>query len=188
NALLLSAGELRRIVFHAMTHANAFQRFVHALLALGAGHSAVGERQLDVFVDGQIADQIKRLEDESDLAVADTRPFAELQTLYRTAVELIGSVGRRVQQSENRQQSGLAAPGGSGDREIFTLFYIEMNARQSMRFDFIGHEDLLYSVEMNQYFGHGMLLSDYASIPGVCGDSDPAPTCRIKSPDRRRSV
>ena len=34
-------------------------------------HAAIGERQLDVLVDGQIADQVERLEDEADLPVAN---------------------------------------------------------------------------------------------------------------------
>ena len=44
------------------------------------GHAAVGQRQLDVLVDGEVADQVERLEDEADLAVADARPLGELQS------------------------------------------------------------------------------------------------------------
>ena len=36
-----------------------------------ARHAAVGERQLDVLVDREVADQVERLEDEADLPVAD---------------------------------------------------------------------------------------------------------------------
>jgi hypothetical protein len=56
----LSAGELRRIVFYAMAHADAFQRFVHALLRWRWA-STLGERQLHVFVNRQIANQVERL-------------------------------------------------------------------------------------------------------------------------------
>src|SRR5204863_6005998 len=101
DALLLYTRELRRIVFYAMTHADAFQRFVDALLALGTRHAAIGERQLHVFVDRQIADEIERLEDESDLAVADTGALAKFQALHRTAVELVGAIGRGIQQPEH---------------------------------------------------------------------------------------
>src|SRR5262245_19647652 len=71
DTLLLTAGELRRIVLHAVAHPHALERIGHALLTLGSRHAAVRERKLDVFVDRQIANQVERLEDESDLAIAD---------------------------------------------------------------------------------------------------------------------
>ena len=43
------------------------------LLALGLPHAAIGERQLDVLVDGEVADQVEALEDETDLAVSHAR-------------------------------------------------------------------------------------------------------------------
>jgi len=42
-----------------MRHADALERRFHALLALGRLHPAVGERQLDVLEDGEIANQLK---------------------------------------------------------------------------------------------------------------------------------
>ena len=50
---------------------------------------AVGERQLDVFIDGQIADQIEALEDEADLLIADARALGKVKVLGRLAVERI---------------------------------------------------------------------------------------------------
>ena len=81
HALLLTAGELRGIVLHAVRHAHALQRFLHALLALRRRHAAIGERQLDVLVNGEIADQIESLEDEADFAIADARALGELKIL-----------------------------------------------------------------------------------------------------------
>ena len=76
HALLLTARKLRRIVLDAVRHSDALQCVVHPLLAFGRGHPAIGQRQLHVFVDGEIANQIERLENESDLPVADTRALA----------------------------------------------------------------------------------------------------------------
>src|SRR5437588_7840660 len=64
HTLLLTAGELRRIVAHAMRHSYLLQRFMNSLFALGGTHLAIGERQLDVLVDGEIADEVEALEDE----------------------------------------------------------------------------------------------------------------------------
>src|SRR5436309_12047380 len=64
DALLLTAGELRRIVLHAVAHAHALEGILDALLALARRHAAIGERQLDILVDREIADEVERLEDE----------------------------------------------------------------------------------------------------------------------------
>src|SRR5690349_21520331 len=53
DALLLTAGELRRVVLHAVRHADPLESLLHPLLALLRGHAAVGQRQLDVLVDRQ---------------------------------------------------------------------------------------------------------------------------------------
>ena len=94
DALLLTAGELRRVVLHAVRHADPLERLLHALLALLGGHAAVGERQLDVLVHREVADQVERLEDEADLPVADARPLGEGEVGHLLAVEqYLPSVG-----------------------------------------------------------------------------------------------
>ncbi len=49
DALLLAAGELRRMVAGAMREADAIQRFLRALVPLGGRHLRVDQRQLDVL-------------------------------------------------------------------------------------------------------------------------------------------
>ena len=77
DALLLTSGELRGIVFHAMRHADLVQRFLYAFLALDCGHTAIGQRQFDIFVNREVADQIETLEDETDLPVSNPGALAE---------------------------------------------------------------------------------------------------------------
>ena len=79
DALLLTARELAGQVLGAVRHADALERRLDALLALGRLHAAIGERQLDVLVDGEVADQVEALEDEPDLAVADARALRQRQ-------------------------------------------------------------------------------------------------------------
>ena len=76
DALLLAARELRGIMLDAVRHAHTLERLLHPLAPLGRRHPAVGERQLDVLVDGEVTDQVEGLEDESDLAVPDARAVA----------------------------------------------------------------------------------------------------------------
>ena len=67
----------------AMGHADALERFSDALLSFAGIHPAIGQRQLDVFIDRQIADQIEALEDESDFAIANPRPFRQRKIFDR---------------------------------------------------------------------------------------------------------
>ena len=87
HALLLTAGQLARQVPRPVSHADALERLVDALAPLGLGHPHVGERQLDVLVDRQVADQVEALEDEPDLAVPRARALGDRQALDRPIVQ-----------------------------------------------------------------------------------------------------
>ena len=137
-------------MFHAMRHADAFQRLGHALLAVGGVHAAIGQRQLDIFKHGEVADQIEALKDEADLAIANARALRVIQVRHRLAVERVAAFGRRIEQAEDREQRGFAAAGWAGDGDVFALANIEMNARQRVSLDFVGVENLLDAFEFDE--------------------------------------
>ena len=84
HALLLTTGELRGIVPDAMRHAHALQRLITRALPLRGRHLlAIRERQFDILIHRQIANQVEALEDESDLLIADARRSAEIKILDR---------------------------------------------------------------------------------------------------------
>ena len=89
DALLLTAGELRGQVLRAVRHADALERGVGALTALGRLHAAVDQRQLDVLEDREVANQVEALEDEPDFAVAHARALGERQVGDLIAVEQV---------------------------------------------------------------------------------------------------
>ncbi len=134
----------------AMGHADALERLGHACLALARAHPAIGQRQLDVLVDGQVADEVEALEDETDLAIADPRALGEREVRDLAALERIAAVRRRVEQPENREQRRFAAAGGAGDGDIFAAANVEVNARERVRFDFVGEKDFGDAVEVNE--------------------------------------
>src|SRR5258707_520607 len=111
DALLLAAGELAREMFGAMGHADAFECFVDESFAFARRHPAIGQRQLDVLVDGQVADEIKALEDETNLAVPNARALGEGEVRDFAALERVAAVRWSVEQSEDREQGGFSAPG-----------------------------------------------------------------------------
>src|SRR5437868_5063981 len=77
DTLLLSTAELTRQVFGPMAHPDAFERLCHCALAIARAHPAISQRQLHIFINGEIANQIETLENETDLAVANTSPLRE---------------------------------------------------------------------------------------------------------------
>jgi hypothetical protein len=60
-------------VLHTVRHSHSLQRFLRAPPAFRAPHAAISQRQFDILVYGQIADQIECLEYEPNLAIADAR-------------------------------------------------------------------------------------------------------------------
>ena len=71
DALLLTAGELTREVFGAMSHADSLEGIHNAFFAFGCLDAAISQGQLDILKHVQIADQVETLKNEADLAVPD---------------------------------------------------------------------------------------------------------------------
>src|SRR5579864_5502378 len=94
---------------HAVRHAYLFQRLLHALLALRRRHGTVRQWQLNVFIHVEVTDQVKALEDEADLLVADPRPLGEIQSLHLFVVQEKRTIGWRIQKADDGEQRRLAA-------------------------------------------------------------------------------
>src|SRR6266581_2775299 len=77
DTLLLSTAELTRQMFGPMAHPDPLQRLRNRALAIARAHPAIGQRQLHIFVNGEIADQIEALENETDLAITNTGALRE---------------------------------------------------------------------------------------------------------------
>ncbi len=150
NTLLLAARKLRRIMANAMQHADFFERLMHHLLAFGRGHGAVGQRQLYVLIYVEIADQVERLEDEADFAIADACALAHLHAIHTSAIQRIGAMRRRIEQAQNRQQGGLTAARWTGDGDILAALNIEVNSGECVSLHLVRAEDLGDAFEADQ--------------------------------------
>jgi len=159
DALLLTAGELGGIVAHAMGHVDALKRVLDTVLALACRHAgAIGQRQLDVLVDGEVADQVEALEDEADLLVADAGAVTEVQVGDLFRVEGVAAVSGSVEQADDREQRRLAAAGGAGHGNVLAAGDVEVNARERVGFDLVGVEDLGEVLDLDQVVGCGHIV------------------------------
>src|SRR5436309_2402539 len=77
DTLLLPTAELARQMFGPMAHPDAFERLCNCALAITRAHPALSQRQLHTFINGEIANQIETLENETDLAIANTGALRE---------------------------------------------------------------------------------------------------------------
>src|SRR6266403_1792635 len=73
--LLLSAGELARIVVHAVGEADDAERGFDVLAAIGSRELGEQKRELDVLESGEDRDKVVHLKDETDVTGA---PLGEL--------------------------------------------------------------------------------------------------------------
>src|ERR1043166_9573457 len=127
-------------MFRAMRHAYAIERLRNQSFPIARTHSAIGQRQFDVFENRQVADQIEALKNESDLAVSDPGPVSERKIRNLIALERVTSVRRRVEQTENGQERRFPAAGWSGDGNIFAVADIEMNPGKRVRLNLVGEK------------------------------------------------
>src|SRR5439155_7086235 len=97
HALLLATGELTWQMFCAMRDAHAFQRRGDKRLALACNHSAISQRQLDIFKDGEIPYQIEALKNETDFAVTNTRPIGERKIGNFVSLKRVAAVRRGIE-------------------------------------------------------------------------------------------
>src|SRR5215470_7869088 len=122
HALLLASGELGGIVTNAMRHAHTLERLHDSLLALGRWHLLpIRQRQLYVFINREVANQVETLKNETDFAIADTGACRKLQALDRLPVQFILSTCRRIEQPNDRKQRGFSAARWAGDSDVFAL-------------------------------------------------------------------
>ena len=131
-------------MLHAVSHLDPFQGVLYPLLAFLRRHAAVGQRQLDILIDVEIADQIECLENEADLAVAHPGPPARRELLDRIALQLMFAGGRRIEQSENRQQGRLAATRRTGDRHKLAATDLHRYGREGVRLHLLGKEHFVH--------------------------------------------
>ena len=136
-------------MFGPRSHADFRERLIHSLAPLRRCQSAIGQRQLDIFPNGEITNEIKTLEDEPDLAIAHPRAFGMIEMLDRFIAQQVTAAGGRIEQSQDREQRGFAAAGGTGDGHVIAVADFKPNARQRVRFDFVGEEHLFDVVQLN---------------------------------------
>src|ERR1043165_23569 len=95
-ALALSAGQLKRLVLHALAEADASECLRGTFASLACRNvTSIDERKLDVLERGRAMEQLEALEDESDLLIAGTRAIVIGQILDIASTEPVATTRGR---------------------------------------------------------------------------------------------
>ena len=92
------------------------------------------------------------------------------------AVEAVAAAGRRVEQPQDREQRGLAAARGPGDRDVLALLDLEVDAGEGVGLDLVGVEDLAQALEPDQRrrrsCAHRFCLASVQADPVVASQAE----------------
>ncbi len=96
--LLLSAGELVGIEVFLGDDLEMVERFGHHALPLTAWDVLVGQRQVDVFLHGEVVEQVIALEDHADFALGQLGAVLALHQMDRLSrqTNIRRPIGRRA--------------------------------------------------------------------------------------------
>ena len=120
------------------------------VFALARRHSAIGQRQLDILENREIADEIEALEDEADLAIPNPRALRKREVRDLAALERIAAVRSAYRAGRGWKGASIFRSPRAGDGDVFARADVEMDAGERVRFDFIGEEDFGDAVEVDQ--------------------------------------
>src|ERR1700738_4766420 len=87
NELLLTSGKLARIKILFCHHLKSIERVRHDRGPLGLTNFSIRQRDFEIFVDGQVVEQMVLLKNKPDLLVAKRGPFLRFQMMNRRLVE-----------------------------------------------------------------------------------------------------
>src|SRR5437762_14240527 len=141
-----------------MSHADALERLRDRGLAIGRTHSPIGQRELDIFIDGEITDQVKALKYEADFPIANAGPLGKGQIRDLSTFERVTAAAWGIEEAENGEERRFSTSRRAGDRDVFAIANVEMNAREGVCFHFIGEENFGHVLELNKRcgsVGHG---------------------------------
>ena len=128
------------------------------VLRSAGGHAAVGQRQLDVLVDREVADQVEAWK---------MKPICRLRMSARCAAtgprparRPAGSAARRrVEQAQDREQRGLArARRARRSRRTRPCWISRCTSGQRVGLDLVGVENLAHALELDERLVHVVLL------------------------------
>ena len=132
NTLLLSAGKLCGTEMETIAEAYPFQGFCGQRNTLLFGNAGVDQRQINIFKGGLLWQQVKALENETDIVKPRVGKLIIGIGENVLPVQMISAGSGFVQTADNIHQRCFAGTGGAHDRQIFPFRHGEGNVLQNV--------------------------------------------------------
>ena len=126
------------------SHPEAIQDVGDDALPFGAANVAIGKRQLDVFVNGEVVEQVVGLEHETDGALLDCRTLPGSQMVNRLAEQLVLAGPGMVMHAHDVEKCRFASAGRAHDRDELARFDVQRDAPEDERLAASLRERLLH--------------------------------------------
>src|SRR5690349_2576858 len=126
--LLLPPRKLARIQIFLADDLKTVERVRHQSGAFALTIMSIGKRNIEVFVNRQIVEQVILLKNEPDLLVPQSGALLRFQVMHCGLVEKIFARPAMIMHPENVQESRFARAGGAhyGNKIAFSDFEIDV--------------------------------------------------------------
>jgi hypothetical protein len=121
DALLLTAGQLSRLVIETVGHAETGQQRNSAALTFPTAEPRVNRRHLDIAQRAQFRQQVITLKDEAKMFAAQRGELVRIERRRFPAINQIVARGRPVEAPDHIHQRRLARAGRADDRHHVAL-------------------------------------------------------------------
>src|SRR6266446_1080822 len=164
--LLLSAGELARIVVHAVGEADDAKGGFDVLAAIGSRELGEQKRELDVLESGEHGNEVVHLKDETDVARTPLRELVAGHVSDLVAGHSDAAVRGDVKPAEQIEQGGLAGAAGAHEGDEIAFVDVEIEALQDLDFFAAAAVGFVQTADLNQAVGFSRAIdSDHWFAP-----------------------
>src|SRR5258708_31738996 len=166
NQLLLSAGKLVGEEVFLADDVEAIEDVADEADALLVRNVFIGERDFEIFEDGEIVDQVIALENEADVGLVQLVAFLDIEFVDRLIVKVVFAAPRAVEHADDAEQSGFSRAGRAHEGDEFALLNVQRDAAQHKKLAAASLENFLEISQLNQRF-HKISLSPEYTCPSV---------------------
>src|SRR5690606_5017069 len=126
-----------------MQNLHLFKHFLHSFLSFCCRYFGIDKRQLDVFKDGEFVDQIKALEYETDIMLAQIGALAFVELRHFNIIKEVATAVEIVKQSDDIEQGRLSTSGRTHNGHELAFFHIDGKVIQGNGFYLFGTVEFL---------------------------------------------
>src|ERR1051326_6640737 len=131
--LLLATGKLTWIQIFFSNNLKTIERIGHDCGAFMLADFAVGKRDLEVLVNGQVIEQMILLKDEPDLFVSERGAFFRLQMMNADTAEIIFAAPAVIVHAEEVEDRGFPGAGRAHDRDKLAFLDVEIDVAEDVK-------------------------------------------------------